>query len=188
MKLIPPSKKLTNRLYGLDQHGSHWYWNCGWRTLENPNICLPHHIFHRSIAKNIRSWTDVLNPKPRNNNPKYHPRCRPYGDWRPALEQLYDHQLYGEVLLKETDGVHAMVEERDGLIVEVQLSNLTLIKPRTSSSGNYSPRQSKWGDLKEFIPSARKRCKELGVPKPTNDQLRKVATLIKTTTEKLFAE
>jgi hypothetical protein len=181
-------------IYGLDRHGTHWYWNCGWRCLENSTLIFTHALWRKSIAPNIVSWTEVIKPKPRRTDPEYHPRNRPYDTWRRAEEKLYEHPLYGEVVMKETDGIHAIVrnlvrdietfEVVEDTAVEVHLANLTIVVTRPSGTSS-TPRQPKWGDLKPFIPQARSYFKDQGI-KPTDDELREIAQLFKTSIENLF--
>ena len=175
------------KLYGLDKHGSHWYWNCGWRCLENEEVILPHTIWRKSIAPNIVAWTEILKPKPKRTSEKHHPRLRPYDTWRRADGKLYDHFLYGEVTLLETDGVHAIVKSRhkNDVPVEVFLENLQQITPRFEPSKNQYRRGSKWGDLKPYIPAARKLLKDSGY-EVTDERLVQIASRFKHSEDSMF--
>jgi len=148
---------------------------------------MGHALWRKSIRPNIISWTEVLKPKPKRTDPTYHARMRPYETWRRGNGRLHDHPIYGEVIMHETDGVHAIVTHRQEpeTPVEVHLHNLSLIKPPPERSS--SPRTNKWGDLKPHIPSARAYFKDSGI-KPTDDQLRQVAEMYKTSVDAMFAK
>jgi hypothetical protein len=172
------------KIYGIDSHGAHWHWNCGWRLLENSSVLLTHQQF-KSIR--IVAWSEIIKPLPPKSDPSYFHKSRSYSTWRRADEKLYEHFLYGEVQILLTDGVHAIVRgtSPDDIRVEVHLSNLCEIKVRLSSPST-TPRPSKWGDLQPYIKQARMQCKSLGYPKPTDVQLTLVAEMIKESLTNLF--
>ena len=181
--------KMLNRVYALDKHGSHWYWNCGWKCIENKSLCFSHSLWRKSIKPNIVSYTSVLNPKPRNTNKNFHPRTRPYESWYRADVKVYDHSLYGEVMLKETDSNYAVVRGENDVPVIVRAINLTWKPPKKKKVKKISkpkPLKSKWGELAPFILIAKSICKDKGLSNPTNEQLKTLATRFKDSQENLF--
>jgi hypothetical protein len=174
-------------IYGIDSHGAHWHWNCGWRLLENSSVLLTHQQF-KSIK--IVAWSEIVKPLPPKSDRSYFHKSRPYSTWRRADEKLYEHLLYGEVQILLTDGVHAIVRgtSPNDIRVEVHLSNLYEIKVRSSgfASVRGHKKEPKFGDLTPYIKQARAQCKSLGYPKPTDSQLRLVAEMIKESLNNLF--
>jgi len=150
---------------------------------------MPHSQWRKSIRPNIVAYTPVLNPKPRNTNKNFHPKTRPYESWYRADKKVYNHSLYGEVTLIETDSNFAIIRGDNDIPVVVLMQNLTWKPPRKKKATTVirnKPRKSKWGSLVDYIPIARKICKDNGVNNPTDEQLKILAARFKDSDENLF--
>ena len=74
----------------------------------------------------FRRAIQLLDPADRKSRPVLHAMDRPGRPWRRLIGRVvYEHQLFGNVILLATDGCHAVVETVDGEREKVCFENLT---------------------------------------------------------------
>lgn len=160
--------------YYPSQHGF-WRWNCGWE-LGRVDAQGFHTISKRPLGhaefNRLKSTFDSFQRK-------WIKKQRAYGDWRRMHDDLilYHHFKYGEVTLLETDGIHAVVENRHiNKKWYCHFSNLT--ESRSHIKLTTEPKTTVKRGRPALTPwqkSATAVLKDQGIAKPTKEQVQELA-------------
>ncbi len=164
------------RLTITDTTGRVWRWNCGWSPASlkpwEPPYALGHHQFNRLIGaegdntparRHRRDRAERRGPRPNTH------------DWRSMRGLLMYHSWdggihgYGNVTVHQTDGIHAIVTDVDGIRLDVMLDHLSVIKPVAVASVNGDKRPRKKMSEREKL--ARRELRTCGIKKPSKTQL-----------------
>jgi hypothetical protein len=143
-------KKRPDRLLVIDKAGNAWTWDLGWYRvneagdeMDRNKPRLGHRTFRRAI---IPADPDDF------RRTAFH-YTRPWGQWRTTQSGPVAHELFGNGVLRITDGVHAVVDFNDGIRRETVLANLTQISvklPRQSHDTTTKPRTPREKKQKEL--------------------------------------
>tara|TARA_R110000868_G_scaffold104308_2_gene287314 strand:+ start:5751 stop:6296 length:546 start_codon:yes stop_codon:yes gene_type:complete len=127
-------KPLRRQGLAIAKNGSVWHWNNGWYVMERkkhsktytPKASQASPLGHARF----RSAVQLLIKSNREERQVLLGVEKPGQPWRRIVDGgLYEHFLYGNVRILATDGMHAVVEETDGMVLTVMFDNLTEQKP-----------------------------------------------------------
>lgn len=142
----------------IDTNGAFWTWNCGWYLVDKDGKPLrtrakrPVDHYHLHRTEDGREFLTTSRQRPDiRQQPLGHAEFRkavklvdplvdthrevlmgvdrPTREWRRVTSgQIWEHELFGHVKLLATDGCHAVVEDVDGMRIDVCFENLCEFK------------------------------------------------------------